>query len=303
MRVLRAIHSLRKEQLMFSTRTTRRFRAVTQAAIAVGSLVFAAAAPALAQKDRLTVPIKNDDVIGTNANQFRAELRGTNKFYSWAAINNANMPLFNNGDNNGQNIWTENFTAPNVVTAGTFMLLDTIVDKNAKLARKAEPGVSIGPSTLRIGGQGGRDVVTRIDPLNRFVRRPIGNRPGAGIGSVGFEVELENGSDDAVMLSGLEIRINNFDDPLDFSTPFTPDGSLASMDQPFVPMTLLPGESAIYTYSGSFDESLAVSVLASSTLGADSYTGLMGTHVPEPGAWCVAIAAVGLLLRRQRSTI
>lgn len=283
---------------MFSTRATRRFRTITLAAIAVSSFVFSAPL-AWAQKDRLTVPIKNDDVVGTNANQFRAELRGTAKFYSWGAINNANMPLFANGNNNGQNIWTENFTAPNVVASGTFMLLDTIVDKNAKLARKAEPGFAIGPSTLRIGGAGGRDVVTRIDPLNRFVRRPAGNGPGS-TGTVGFEVELENGSDDAIMLTGLQVRINNIDDPLDFSTPFTPDGSIAAMDQPFVPMTLLPGESALYTYSGSFDESLAVSVLASSTLGPDSYSGLMGTHVPEPGVMCVVAAGLGLLLRRQR---
>lgn len=253
-----------------------------------------------AAKERVTGPIYNGDVAGTNANQFYAELIGADLFYSWGAVDGGNNVLFNGGNNAGVNSFTVGFGGGRVLGNGAGMMFDSIRDKGGAITRKAGPGV-IKVSTLQIAGM--RDVVTRIDPLRKTVRKPANFADSLSTGG-GLEIELTNESDDAIFVSSLSVRIDNIDDPLDFSTPFIPDGIVASLDVPFSSQSLLPGESLMYTYSGSYDENLPIAVIATSLWGGDSFTGTLGTYVsegavPEPGT-LATLGICGLMAVRRR---
>lgn len=254
-----------------------------------------------AAKERVTGPIYNGDVAGTNANQFYAELIGADLFYSWGAVDGGNNVLFNGGNNAGANSFTAGFAGGRTLGNGAGMMFDTIRDKGGKITRKPGPGVTK-PSTLQIAG--GRDVVTRIDPLNKSVRKAVNLADSLSTGG-GLEIELTNESDDPIFVSALSLRIDNSDDPLDFSTPFIPDGVVASLDVPFSAQSLMPGETLTYTYSGGYDEGLPIAVVATSLWGGDSFTGTLGTYVPEgavpePGTLAMFGICGMMALRRKR---
>jgi len=258
------------------------------------------ASPALAAKERVTGPMYNGDVAGTNANQFYAELIGADLFYSWSGTNQAGAVLFNNGNNAGVNSFTAAFGGGLTVGNGAGMMFDTIRDKGGKVTRKPGAGV-IKPTTFQIAGAPARDVVTRIDPLNKTVRKRVNFTESTG---GPLEVELTNESDDVIQVSALTLQVNNLDDPMDFSTPFLPDGMVASLDVPFTATSLSPGESLMYSYSGPYDEAMSVSVVATSNWGGDTFTGTLGTYVtdgavPEPGVISI-IGMLGLALLRRR---
>jgi hypothetical protein len=283
-----------------SNRTSFRGLALI-ASLAAGALCSSSAQAAM---ERVTGPIINGDVVGTNANQFYAELIGTDLFYSWGATNQAGGLLFNGGNNAGVNRFTVPFAGGAVLGSGGAMMFDSIRDKGGKITRKLGPGV-IKPSTLQIAGMPARDVVTKIDPLNKTVRKAA-NATDRTTTSGMLEIELTNETDDLIFVTSLSVRVNNIDNPLDFSTPFVPDGTIASLDQPFAAQSLSPGASLLFTYSGPYDEHMPVSVVANSTWSGDSFTGTLGTYVdgavPEPGSVALlGVAGLGLL-RRRRAT-
>lgn len=267
----------------------------------LGALAWAAS-PAHAAKERVTSPMYNGDVAGTNANRFYAELIGADLFYSWSGTNQAGAVLFNNGNNAGVNDFTAAFGGGMTVGSGAGMMFDTIRDKGGRVTRKPGPG-AIKPTTFQIAGAPVRDVVTRIDPLNKTVRKAANLTESTGAGEP-LEVELTNESDDEIFVSGLTVQVNNIDDPMDFSTPFIPDGAIVSLDLPFAATSLSPGDSLIYAYSGAYDEAMAVSVVATSVWGGDTFTGTLGTYVsdgavPEPAAMSMlGILAITMLRRR-----
>jgi hypothetical protein len=283
------------------------FRSLCSLALVASLNATWSASDAHAAKERVTGPIYNGDVVGTNANQFYAELIGTDLFYSWGATDQAGALLFNGGNNGGVNRFTVPFGANMNLGSGAGMMFDSIRDKGGAITRKAGPGV-LKPSTLQIKGPPVRDVVTRIDPLGKSVRKAVNLTEGFdSLNTTGepLEISLTNETDDVIYVNQLSVRVDNIDDPLDFSTPFIPDGMVASLDQPFAAQSLSPGETMMFTYSGPYDQNLPVSVVASSTWAGDSFTGTLGTYVdgavPEPGSMALLATGAVSLLRRRRS--
>lgn len=139
---------------------------------------------------------------------------------------------------------------------------------------------------------------TKIDPFNRFIRRPAGRSVGT------LEIEILNSSDRPASLDFLEVLVNNTGSVFDVGVPFVPNGIAASLIGPsFVPgQTLAPNDSITFSFSGSFDDALAISAETGGMIDGVYLRGLTGTVVPEPATFAMLLLGlVGAAVRRARA--
>jgi hypothetical protein len=230
---------------------------------------------------------------GDTADGFKASLLAGGLFYNWNGVRANEIvlgrfgqcekstamptPLFTGSNNAGQNsIAIGAFDNGATVPINQHMVLSSIRNNTALDDDQMKTTFT----------KGGNNIGTKFgDGKPRAAGDP--------------EIFITNGNASVMLLTAINAQINNSQDPLNPDIFFEPDGtavSLPALDS--TNDTILPGETEIF----SFDIGNAVnwSFEYTYSIGADTFTDLLATDVPEPASGLLLVMGIlGLgVLRR-----